>query len=805
MSARGGGPIQVAALACSLAAMVPGGIAERVAAGQPVLEAGGAPQDQGPLLTGRVLEKGSGSPLAGVTVSIRGTGRSTETDVDGRFSLHAPAGRQVIQFDCPGYESHRMDFLFKTADVLLPDVYLEPEEDFTPAMVVETRRDVETMNLEILLPEEIERYPATHGDPVRAIESYPNVARPKFLDSALVVRGAEPANTVVLVEGHEVPFLYHFGIWKSVINPHFLQSIDYYPGGMPSSYGNVLQAVLDVHPRDLPVDRVHGVADVNLADTALTLTTPVLGGRVAVGAAMRFSYLSLLLLGGSSLTGAEQILFPRYSDYQVRLVSRGLGGTWSILFLGAKDAVYLGESFVDTDPATAARYDAYGVDQQVPYLTQFHHVHLRYQQQGTGPIGFTSSFAGGWDQEISQIPLLEISNTALSVPALTRMDRWMVENRTEITWRKDPDHTVVGGCDLRHSRAIITDLTDLLAAPDAPVPGPETKPVTLLAAYARLVWRLTGGWTLVPELRGTWYAYNGRNEPFAEPRATVRHRLTDTVTLKSAAGLFSQLPDERAYAMRGNPSLSLMKSVQTSVGAEVDLRQGVALESTLFASRLWDLTLSDVDLEYQDAGYGMVYQPVEVFFTGDGRAYGGEVTLRARLEERLTTTFSYAYTRSLRQVDREDEKQTAAMGTKPVPGEGEGQPAWRPGDYDQPHTVTAMGQWRLPGRWTVSARFRVASGQPYTPYVCAWEAASATYYPLEGEPQSARARTFHQLDVRADRTVLKERWRLNVYLDIQNVYNARNPVLQFPNWNCSDQGGTIWIPIVPAFGLKGEF
>ncbi len=759
----------------------------------------------GPLLTGRVLEKGSGNPLEGVAVVLEGTDTRTETDPDGRYLLRMPRGWQTILFECPGYKPHRMEFLFKTLDVDLPPIYLEPLEAYRPAMVVETRRDVSAMNLEVLLPEEIARYPSTHGDPVRATESYPNVARSKFLDSALVVRGAEPANTVVLVEGHRVPFLYHFGIWKSVINPHFLQSIDYYPGGMPSSYGNVLQAVLDVQPRDLPVDRAHGVADINLADTALTLTTPLLGGRAALGMAGRFSYLSLLLLGGSAVAGTEQIVFPRYSDYQVRLVSRGLGGTWSLLALGARDAVRVGDQWIDADPATEARVAAYGVDQQVPYITQFHHVHLNYQRTGMSPFSLTSSFAGGWDQEISQLPLFDFFNTALAIPSLTRMDRWMAGNRTELTWKQGERLEAAAGWELFHSRARIMDLTDLWSSPDTPIPAPEVKPVTLLAGYSRLTWRPGHGWTLVPEFRATWYAYNGRTDPFAAPRATVRQALTERLTLKTAAGLFSQLPDERDYSRRGNPSLGLMKALQASAGVECDLHHGMGLESTLFASRMWDLTLNDVDLEYQDMGHAVVYQPVEVFFEGNGRAYGGEVTWRLRGRDGGMAMVSYSYTRSLRQFSSAAGEGQGEPGGKTT-GTGAGETGeWIPGDYDQPHTLTALATWPLPRRWFLGARFRLGSGQPYTPFQCAWEASRGSYYPLEGARNSARGRLFHQLDVRIDRTVLKDTWRMNVYIDIQNVYNAKNPIVELPNWNCSGSGSAVWVPLVPAFGLKGEF
>jgi hypothetical protein len=204
-----------------------------------------------------------------------------------------------------------------------PPLFLVPRADRGKAIIVETRRPPREVNLAILGADELERTPGTFGDPVRAIESQPNVARPKLLEGALVVRGAEPANTAVLLDGHPVPFLFHFNFWKSVVNPAFVESTRFYPGGMPSSYGNVLQAVLDVRTKDVALDRVHGAADVNLTDTSLMLTAPLFRGKASIAGAYRFSYLGLIILGLEALanaaSGSSERLFIRYSDYQLRL------------------------------------------------------------------------------------------------------------------------------------------------------------------------------------------------------------------------------------------------------------------------------------------------------------------------------------------------------------------------------------------------------------------------------------------------------------------------------------------------------
>jgi len=46
------------------------------------------------------------------------------------------------------------------------------------------------------------------------------------------VRGANPADSAVFIDGVEIPLLYHFGGLISVVNPNMLERIDFYSGAV---------------------------------------------------------------------------------------------------------------------------------------------------------------------------------------------------------------------------------------------------------------------------------------------------------------------------------------------------------------------------------------------------------------------------------------------------------------------------------------------------------------------------------------------------------------------------------------------
>ena len=53
--------------------------------------------------------------------------------------------------------------------------------------------------------------------------------------------------------------------------------------------------------------------------------------------------------------------------------------------------------------------------------------------------------------------------------------------------------------------------------------------------------------------------------------------------------------------------------------------------------------------------------------------------------------------------------------------------------------------------------------------------AKGTFIPLPAPFNSERLPLFHQLDLRVDKAWVFKRTTLSLYLDVQNVYNRRNP------------------------------
>ena len=63
----------------------------------------------------------------------------------------------------------------------------------------------------------------------------------------------------------------------------------------------------------------------------------------------------------------------------------------------------------------------------------------------------------------------------------------------------------------------------------------------------------------------------------------------------------------------------------------------------------------------------------------------------------------------------------------------------------------------------------------------------------------------HQLDLRADRIWAFKTWTLTAYLDITNAYAHPAPLQEQYSHDYTDREPITTIPVLPSFGLRGEF
>jgi outer membrane receptor protein involved in Fe transport len=297
------------------------------------------------------------------------------------------------------------------------------------------------------------------------------------------------------------------------------------------------------------------------------------------------------------------------------------------------------------------------------------------------------------------------------------------------------------------------------------------------AAYAALDVRL-GALLLIPTVRIDHFSGVDRlsGTSLVQPRLSARWSVGEFTTIKVGAGIYSKYPElPQIMPAFGNVALGPELSRQYSAGVERRLTGALRVDAVVFYKDLYRQVsqVADPAIKYDN--------------NGRGRVYGGEVLLKHEPGVgRLSGWAAYTILRSERRES--------------------GQDRFHLYDYDQTHNLNVVAQLRLTSTVELGARFRYVTGNPLTPVVGAtFDSDADIYAPTFGPTNSSRLGAFHQLDVRIDKHWVFRTWRLTAYVDVQNAYNRKNPEGKTYNYNYRQSEPLAGLPLIPSFGVKGEF
>ena len=754
-----------------------------------------APAGEAPVsLRGRLREAGQRTPIEGASVlavpapdgwplgKVKGKRYEAaeepawqveaKTDAEGSFELRGvPPGRVRVVVLSPTHE--RLDYVEELeAGTILELEYFDRRLETNPYRTeVAVDRELPEVTRRTITPDEINMLPGTQGDALKSIQNFPGVARPPFGAGLIVVRGSAPSDTKTYLGYHEIPQLFHFGAITSVFNSDILAQIDFIPGNFDSRFGNAIGGIINVQPRQGRRDGHHGYIDADLFDAGALVEGPVGKGSFAVSA--RRSYVDAILLAVIPKdAGIDFNVAPRYWDYQ-GLFDYPLGdGTLTVRVFGSDDQL----SVVNPDVNDTEPDGNDGFETQIA----FHRADLVWEaEHGPWSVLITPSFRHDLLSGVGgDIFSFRVTRDALSF-------------RGELGYRMSKRAALRIGTEVQAGTYLLE-----ARAPSFPQAGVGTSggtvgadlggPFASMALYATGTIAATDRFVLYPGVR---FGYAGvvLQRAGVDPRLRFAWQVGDHTTIKGGTGLFSQIPDIFEFNdVWGNPNIALERSVHNSLGvAHVFSSIDLLVEGTLFYKYVYSLAVPTETILI-NTGTGSAIVPERFDNAGFGHVAGLELLIRKNLSKNLFGWVSYTFSRAFYDLD-----------------DGDG---LVPFDFDQPHILTAVGVYKLPHGWSLGGRFRLVSGNPYTPIVNGvYDAASDSYFPLLGPRNSERLRAFHQLDVRVDKTWTWRYVALNAYVDIQNIYNRRNVEGTIYSDDFTQSRIIAGLPILPSIGLKFEW
>lgn len=736
--------------------------------------------------------------LGGIDLILNPGGRLAFTDAQGRFSFaDVPPGEYALSVLTPlrrSAEPRTVRVVESDLDLgvmLIPPPEAGEVEVIGETPFVDKAPQVSAFNLD---QEDIVRMPGGLEDLSRTVATLPGVVAESPFTSLLYIRGGDAGETINYLDRIILQQSEHFGGVFTIFNNDLIDEVDFYAGGFPARYVNVLSGVVDVTYRRGRTDGFHGKADVSFISSKLTLEGPIgaKNGENSFLIGLRRSYIDVALRTTGYADG--EILVPYFGDYfakaSFRLAPRHrLDVTGLIVENGAEAEEFDDESLADEDPGSI---DA-----------MYHKVSggVRWSFNTSENLLITNDFFVDLDRLEG-----DVTGTNPYEGDLLKRNYLLYG---DVEWITGPGNMLRAGYYASHYRfsfgGLIDDTRDTLSGGNQQfTPDVENK-VRIATRFNSTNLGLfvedeltvgETGLTLLPGLRGDFWDYN--DEWTVSPRMAASYAVAEDWSVKASGGYYVQFPldDPSTAEDYGNPDLLSEASAHAVLGAEGLLTPNMKLRTEAWHKDYDRLIMNpDTSAAVQDR----LLAGQDIFTNdGDGYAYGIDVFWQRRSDGFWDAYLSYG----LSWVWRHNPLHTANS-------------SWYQPRQDQRHTLSAVLNFILTERWRLGFKFQYASGRPYTP-ITGWElgphpiTGDDIWYPQYGDINSARFPDNHTLYVRADYRWGREmNWSL--YFELMNAYGAEN--LYSYTYDGGDPATgeepereeINQLPVLPVFGINVTF
>jgi outer membrane receptor for ferrienterochelin and colicin len=738
-------------------------------------------------IRGRLIDEINNEPIPFANIVVRGTTKGTTTDIDGKYFIdRLNPGFIQLDISVVGYRrkvSPEVQIISNRVQNL--DIKLEQSVEQIKEVVIEAspfNRPIESpLSMQTIGVAEIERAAGANRDISKVIQSFPGVASTPAFRNDIIIRGGAPNENRFFLDDIEVPNINHFqtqgasGGPVGIINVNLIREVDFQSGAFPASRGNMLSSLLQFKMLDGNSERIKGKAVIGASDLGLTLDGP-LGKKTTYILSLRQSYLQFLF----SALGLP--FLPTYYDYQFKVKHRiDQKNEISLVSIGALDLFKLNTSANETEQqryilrnipvneqwnyAIGATYKHFGENSYQTWVlsrNMLNNASVKYEDNIESP-----------NRKILDFQSQEIENK-FRFENTTRAGVWKFTVGVGAEYAKFNNTTF---------NRLYIPATSFGPARNDTIDFSSTLEVNKYSAFGQLSRRFLDSrlrLSLGLRLDGNDYDVAMQN-PFNQfsPRASAAYDLSLKWTVNVAAGRYYQLPPYTIMGYRVNGelvnrtnNLEYIHSDHLNGGFEYRPTDKSKITMEGFYKKYDQYPLSvrtGLSLANSGADFGVVGNE-PVVSASEGRAYGIEVLAQQKLAKGFYGILSYTWVKS---------EFTNADGS------------FAPSNWDSEHLVSLTAGKKFKNNWEVGGRWRYVHSRPSTPYLFP-QSNFRSVYDLNpagvldySRINSERLPAFHQLDLRVDKVFPFEKWSLNLYFDIQNLYNFQSqqlPIL-YPNEN----------------------
>lgn len=277
------------------------------------------------VLSGYVRERESGRPIADLVILDRTNGAGSATDENGYYEIRLPAGLNVLEARSVGKESTVKQVIIYndgTFDWVVEEGVEQLEEVIVQA---EQERNVEAViaGTEVINSEQSKDIPLVLGERniLDVAASLPGISRAGEGAVGLNVRGGRTDQNMFLLNQAIVYNPTHFfGIFQA-LNPFVTQQVEIFKGVIPVEFGGRLSSVFDISTKDGSTDEIKGEGSIGPVTGNIALEMPIRKGKssLVVGGRGAYSDWILRVLDDEKLSNSTASFYDVIATYTDRL------------------------------------------------------------------------------------------------------------------------------------------------------------------------------------------------------------------------------------------------------------------------------------------------------------------------------------------------------------------------------------------------------------------------------------------------------------------------------------------------------
>ena len=731
-------------------------------------------------LSGRAVNSENGKPIPELAIIVQGTNLGTTTDADGRYSIELPAGVNIVEARSLGIGTNRKRVIIYNNGTL----NFNMEESFTQLDEVvvsgETDRNVSeaVTGVTVLEVEKIKTIPLVLGerDILKAAVTLPGISTAGEGAQGYNVRGGRAdQNLFLLDKGVLYNPTHFFGIF-SALNPFTTGDVSIYKGGIPAEYGGRLSSVFDINTKDATIEKLSGEVSIGPVTGNVMLETPVVKGK------------SGLLVGGRAT----------YSDWILRALDEPELQNSQASFYDVIGKY--NHAFNENNELKATGYyskDAFSVTSDSLFRFSNRIISLewdhKFNEKNTAVVSVANSeyqfnieFDGDTDTNFDLRYKINETELKLKMKYLHSEAHTFDYGVSAKYYRVDP-----GSIDPLDAASIITPvvipreqaleggvfISDSFKVSDKFLIDAGFR-YSFFAALGEAEQRIYQEG--VPKSSGTLVEVQqfGDNEVIEtyggpEARVSARYFLADDFSIKASFNNTYQF----IHLLTNNTTASPTDTWKLS-DINIKPQQGYQASLGLYKNingNDYEISLegyfkrSENILDYKVGAQLLLNEMLETeVLQGDGRSYGIEFLLKKNAG-RLNGWLGYTYSRSFIRLDSEFPEERINNGE------------YFPSNFDKPHDLSIVANYKFTKRFSASANFVYQTGRPVTYPIGSFEFNNSEFV-FYSDRNAFRIPDYYRLDVSFNmegnhkiKKFAHSFWNFSIY----NVLGRNNPFSVF--------------------------